>query len=378
MVADPNRIAYEGGERQPRTTPERRASSSPFANRFALLSLVLLAIVLTIDLLLPLGVAIGMLYTIVILVALRVPSARFAASLAVLCCALTVAKTVLLPERGTTELWKVLVNRSLSMLSISLTAFLGVKRKHAEVRREAAEATTRLHLADLAHMSRLQTASQLSESLAHELNQPLAALSLQAEIAAATLGSELSAPARASLQEIADQSHRAGQVLRALRRFVEKTETQRLPVNLCETIAETMTLFQNQARRAGIELERECPGKLWVLGDRIQLEQVVLNLLQNALDAIEGADCAERRIRISAHEEDGKAVVRVADTGPGVPPGDHERIFDRFHSSKPTGLGMGLALCRSILQAHGGQLRSLPDVAQGAVFQLTLPAQKRV
>jgi C4-dicarboxylate-specific signal transduction histidine kinase len=378
MAADPTRVTHEGGERQLGTTPERRASSSPFANRFALLSLVLLAIVLTIDLLLPLGVAIGMLYTIVILVALRVPSPRFAAWLAVACCALVVAKTVLLPERGTTELWKVIVNRVLSMLSISLTAFLGVKRKHAETRREAAEATTRLHLADLAHMSRLQTASQLSESLAHELNQPLAALSLQAEIATATLGPSLPEVARTTLQEIADQSHRAGQILRALRRFVEKTETQRQSVDLCETIAETLTLFQNQARRAGILLEQRCPGKLKVMGDRIQLEQVLLNLLQNALDAIEGAGSEERRIRITADLEDDTAIVRVCDTGPGIAAGDHERIFDRFRSSKATGLGMGLALCRSILQAHGGQLRSVPDVPQGAVFQLTLPVQESV
>src|SRR4051812_35637617 len=118
MAADPTRPAEAGGERLPPPAAERRASFSPFANRFALLSLLLLAIVLAIDLLLPLGVAIGMLYTIVILVALRVPSPRYAASVAVVCCALTFAKTVLLPERGTTELWKVVVNRSLSMLSI--------------------------------------------------------------------------------------------------------------------------------------------------------------------------------------------------------------------------------------------------------------------
>jgi len=378
MAADLTRLGEAGGERLLPPAAERRASSSLFANRFALLSLLLLAIVLAIDLLLPLGVAIGMLYTIVILVALRAPSPRYAVWVAVVCCALTLAKTVLLPERGTTELWKVIVNRSLSMLSISMAAFLGVKRKHAETRRAQAEATTRLHLADLAHMSRLQTAGQLSESLAHELNQPLAAVALQAELAAASVESASPMRLRESLQEIASESLRAGEILRALRRFVEKAEAQRQPVELCEMVAETMTLFQNQARRAEVELERECSGKIWVLGDKIQMEQVLLNLLQNALDSIVMNSCVQRRIRISAVREDDKAIVRVADTGGGIPPGEHERVFERFRSAKPQGLGMGLALCRSILQSHGGQLRALTDVERGAVFQLTLPAHARI
>lgn len=378
MVADSDRCPAAGGDRPRRESADRRTHSSPVADRFALLSLALTAIVFAVDLNIPLGVAVGMLYTLAVLAALKAPSSRFAAAMATACCVLTVAKMFLVPDRGTTELWKVVFNRALSMLAIGLTAFLGLKRKHADERRREAEALSRLHLADLAHMARLQTASQLAEALAHELNQPLAAVALQADLAARTFGSDAPPPLSASLREIAEQSERAGQILRALRRFVEKAEPHRDPIAWSDLIQETAMLFRSQAARAHVELEVRCEGAARILGDRIQLEQVLLNLLQNALDSIEASGTAERRILVEAKRESDEAVVRVSDTGGGIPPEDLERIFERFRSAKRHGLGLGLALCRSILESHGGRLEAQAGVARGAVFVLRIPSQASI
>ncbi|MBI5761612.1 MAG: GHKL domain-containing protein [Planctomycetales bacterium] len=360
-----------------------RSISTVSADRAVYLSLELAALVFAIDVCLPLGVASGVLYTFAVLLALNARSRQFAFRVALLCCVLTVGKVLLFPDRGSTELWKVLTNRGLALFAIGMTAFLGMKRRKAEDKRRFAEEKTREHLADLAHVGRLKTAGQLAESLAHELNQPLAAISLQAEIAE-QLTRDIDAgqhtALRSSLTEIVEESQRAAAIIRTLRSLVVKTEPQRDSLDINEIVNEVVRLIDSQARRADVALHIRLAQNLpTALGDKIQLEQVLLNLVQNAIEAITevGGDVL-REIELKTSLDDENFIrVTVRDTGVGLCAEDAERLFDRFYSSKPTGMGMGLAISRSIVEAHGGRLWGEANSDRGATFVFTLPIARR-
>lgn len=350
--------------------------------REAPLAWLLVGLVFAIDVSLPLGVASGVLYTFAVLLALNAKSRRFALTVGVACCVLTVTKVVFFPDRGTTELWKVLTNRGLALFAIGMTAFLGIKRRTADEERRAAEDKTREHLADLAHVGRLKTAGQLAATLAHELNQPLAAISLQAEVAEQlSRTGELSRTDAlpVALREIAEQSQRASAIIRTLRGLVVKSAPQRAELDVNEIVREVARLIESSARRAGrtigVRLADHLPP---VLGDRIQLEQVLLNLLQNALESIAEADGDSHQIELETRlPEPGHILVNVRDTGVGWKPEETERLFERFHSTKPQGMGMGLAISRSIIDDHGGRLCGSLNADRGAMFSFTIPVARR-
>jgi signal transduction histidine kinase len=342
-----------------------------------ILSLSLAAVVFAIDCSLPLGVASAVPYTFAVLLALQAPDKRIGPAVAVLCALLTFVKFFLFPERGSTELWKVVVNRFLALFTIGMTAFLGVKRRRAEEERQEAEQRTRLHLADLAHMGRVKTAGQLATSLAHELNQPLAAILLQADVALATARQHPQLPQgiRDPLEEIAEQAQRAAAVVRTVRNLVLKAEPQHAPLRVNDLVGEVARLIDTQARQARLQLELQpAAADPIVLGDRIQIEQVLLNLLQNAVDAVAAAPAGERRVCVSVDldTKEQQVMVRVTDTGIGLAAEDVERVFERFYSTKPSGMGMGLALSRTIVEAHGGRLWAETG-ASGATFLFSLP-----
>lgn len=381
--------------RVPRRTPDGRpdprlntsvnklgSDSAVATERAVLLAWLLVGLVFVIDLSLPLGVASGVLYTFAVLLALNAKSRRFAPIVAVACCVLTVGKLFLFPDRGTTELWKVLTNRGLALFAIGMTAFLGMKRRTADEERRAAEEKTREHLADLAHVGRLKTAGQLAATLAHELNQPLAAISLQAEVAE-QLSRDGAASRRDGLQsalrEIAEQSQRASAIIRTLRGLVVKSEPQRVELVANEIVREVARLIESAARRAGVSIDARLADDLPpVLGDRIQLEQVLLNLVQNALESIAEADGGSHRIELkTCLSEPGNILVSVRDTGSGWKPEDSVRLFERFHSTKPQGMGMGLAISRSIVEAHGGHLWGSLNADRGATFSFTVSVARR-
>lgn len=356
------------------------------SDRAALCSLGLIAVVFVVDICLPLGVASAVPYTFAVLLALASRIRRLALCVAFLCCVLTVAKVIFFPERGSTEWWKVIANRGLALVSIGMTTFLGLKRRRSEEHRLLAEEQTRLHLADLAHMGRLKTAGQLAASLAHELNQPLAAVCLQAEVAAqlARLNRDPQVLHQA-LQEVLEQSRRAAAIVRTLRGLVQKAEPRYLAVDIVAVLRAVARLIEPQARLANVTLQLRLPENLPpVLGDHIQLEQVLLNLLQNALDAICAAQTGLRSVVVEAQtNEVEQVVVSVTDTGIGLGSDEVEQVFERFYSTKPNGMGMGLAISRSIVEAHGGRLWGRPVssdtqsvLGRGAVFVFTLPVIK--
>lgn len=347
-------------------------------DRAVLLSLAMAAVVFVIDLFTPLGVASGIPYTLAVLVALTAASDRYPPAFALLCGTLTILDLFLGADRGQTEMWKVLTNRALTLFMISMTTLLGMRRRWAEEKRRQAEEQTRLHLADLAHMGRLKTAGQLAAGLAHELNQPLAAVSLQAEVAALLAQANRpqdSAALLTALREVTEQSLRAAGILRTLRNLVEKGKMERAPIDLNDVVRDVARLIEVQTRRAEVVLTLRLASVLpRVLGDRIQLEQVLLNLLQNAIEAVMAVDGGPRKVEVETSVVEGVWVrVAVCDTGVGLRADEVERIFERFYTTKPNGMGVGLALSRSIVEAHGGRIDATPNPPRGASFTFILP-----
>jgi C4-dicarboxylate-specific signal transduction histidine kinase len=341
------------------------------------ISLGLVALVFAIDLSLPLGVASAVPYTFAVLLALSAKPRWFGPSVAVLCGVLTLAKMELVPERGTTEMWKVIVNRCLALFAIGMTTLLGVLRRRAAAEREEAEERAKTHQADLAHMGRLTLLGQLAAGLAHELNQPLAAVCLQADIAArlAEPGQPVRQELIGSLTEIAEQSSRAAEIVRSIRRMARRADPGHDPININEAVRTVARLLDWHANRAGVTVNLELaadPGQTF--GDRIQVEQVLFNLMQNAIEAVVERGNGPRTVTVKTSAEADTTTVSVHDTGTGL--ANPERVFDRFYTTKPNGMGMGLAISKSIIEAHGGSMNATA-ADSGAIFSFTLPLARK-
>jgi two-component system sensor kinase FixL len=231
--------------------------------------------------------------------------------------------------------------------------------------------------AELLHVSRLTAMGQMSSGLAHELNQPLTAIMNYIKAARRTVEA-VEDPRVARALELVDkaaaQTQRAGQIIRRLRDFVEKGETHRRLEDINATVAEAVAL----GLAGGGDVERRfdyAPGLADVMIDRIQIQQVVLNLVRNAVEAMAG--CARRELRIATALVDGMVEITVADTGPGLPPEILDRLFQPFVTTKENGMGIGLSLCRTIADAHGGELTAATGEQGGAVFRIRLPVPVR-
>ncbi len=244
--------------------------------------------------------------------------------------------------------------------------------------RMRAEARERQHLAELAHVDRLRTAGELASSFAHELNQPLAA------IVSYTKGCERRMRARGdadseelhALEQAAAQAERAGATIRSIRNFVSKRDQQKLPCSMNQVIQEAIQLVRNEAKQKGVVIQLELTeSDDGVLGDVIQIEQVVLNLARNSFEAMAETDAADRVVTIrSRGSGSGMVEVAVCDTGPGVPPDQAQEVFEPFFTTKSDGMGMGLSISSSIIEAHGGRLWLSPRPGRGACFQFSIPA----
>ena len=255
-------------------------------------------------------------------------------------------------------------------------------------RRQAEEREQR-HQAEMTHVARLITMGEMASGLAHELNQPLAAIVNYARGAIRRIHGEPPAelPVLAGvLERIAEQASRAGEIIKRLRSFARKSEFRRAPVDLNKVVGDMIRFCRPEARRHALELRAELTGTLpAVLADRVQIEQVLLNLLRNAMEATVQAqgsghgpsahDASLRTVTLSSACLPGRVVaVHVADHGHGLPPGGPEPLFEQFYTTKPKGLGLGLSISRSIMEAHGGALWAENRPGGGAVFSLSLPA----
>jgi two-component system sensor kinase FixL len=266
-------------------------------------------------------------------------------------------------------------------LSAGRFDLLGVEHYTVVIRditsRRTAEVRFREHQAELAHVSRVSLAGEMAAGIAHELSQPLTAVTAYARGCLRLLAESVSEPAvlQEGIQEVVQQAERAGDVLDRLREFVRGGEYRRAATEVEILIDAVMGLTRMEAMQRGVEIEKRTdPNLPAVLTDRVQIEQVLVNLLRNAMDAMDAADCPRRLIVISAQRNSGHAVeISVTDSGPGVAAEVTDTIFEPFVTTKSNGMGMGLSISRSIVDSHGGRLRMAHDVPSGAMFIFDLP-----
>ncbi|QHO76112.1 hypothetical protein ACH79_29390 [Bradyrhizobium sp. CCBAU 051011] len=256
----------------------------------------------------------------------------------------------------------------------SFVGYRGVGRHITE--RKRAEEALRAMQAELAHANRVTTMGQLSASIAHEVNQPIAATVTNAQAALRWLRARPPnlEEVRYSLDRIVDDGKRAGNVIGGIRALIHKVPPRRDWFGLNEAILEMVALTRSEMFKYGISLQTElAPGLPLVEGDRTQLQQVILNLILNAIEAMDGSDEGTRELRINTEAEAAGVLVTISDSGPGLDPADAERVFQAFYTTKPKGMGMGLAICKSMVEAHGGRMWVSANEPRGAVFQFSLP-----
>jgi signal transduction histidine kinase len=243
---------------------------------------------------------------------------------------------------------------------------------------KCAEAERRRSLDEIAHLNRVAAMSELTASMAHELNQPLAAILSNAQAANRLLSSESPdlVEVSACLTDIAADDKRAGEVIRRLRGLLKKGESQASTVDLNEIVADVIRMVRNDAllRQAALTFEPS-PGLPRLVGDRIQLYQVALNLIVNGLDAAAERPPGDRSVVVRTAEwDDGGVQLAVEDSGSGIAERDLVRVFEPFFTTKPEGLGMGLSISRSIVQAYGGRIWAENSARGSAVFRCVLPS----
>jgi predicted ATPase/signal transduction histidine kinase len=233
---------------------------------------------------------------------------------------------------------------------------------------------------ELAHVMRMTTLGELTASIAHEVNQPLGAVITNAEAGLWWLDRENPNfdEVHAALERIVRDGDRAGEVIRRVRMLAKKTDPQMVPLNVNDVVSEATAFLQHEFLGYGVSLRMElAPALPAILADRVQLQQVILNLTLNGIEAMQPIDDRPRELVIRS-EQDGAQQVRVTvtDCGVGFSAEDTDRLFNAFYTTKPAGMGMGLSICRSIIEAHGGRIWAAPNVPRGATIQFTLPLRQ--
>ncbi|MGF6854032.1 trifunctional serine/threonine-protein kinase/ATP-binding protein/sensor histidine kinase [Paraburkholderia sp. CI3] len=256
------------------------------------------------------------------------------------------------------------------------------ERKRAEEEARGSERRYREVQTELAHANRVATMGQLTASIAHEVNQPIAATVTNAQAALRWLAAQpLDAEkVRQALGRIVNDGNRAGDVIGRIRELIKKAPPRKERMDLNEAIREVIELTRGEATKRGASVQTRLAGGLpHIEGDRVQLQQVLLNLVINAIEAMSGVSDGAREIMVTTGTADaGCVLVAVLDSGPGFAADSAEHVFAPFYTTKSAGLGMGLSICRSIIEAHGGRLWASANVPRGAVFQFTVPAHPQV
>jgi PAS domain S-box-containing protein len=231
--------------------------------------------------------------------------------------------------------------------------------------------------AELAHVTRVTTLGELTASIAHEVNQPLAAVVANAEACLRWLDRETPdlAAARRSAEWVIDDGNRASEVVRRVRALANKTDIEKVPLDLNDVVRDVMMLVQRELTSHHVSVRMELAPLLpMILADRVQLQQVIINLIMNGIEAMQPVTDRPRKLLIqSRRDEIQQALVSVTDCGVGISAENASRLFNAFFTTKSSGLGMGLSICRSIVEAHGGRLSAFGNEGPGATFQLVLP-----
>jgi PAS domain S-box-containing protein len=229
--------------------------------------------------------------------------------------------------------------------------------------------------AELAHVARVATLGEMTASIAHEINQPLGAVVNSANASLRWLEAQKPEQARQSISRVISEGHRASEIIDRIRALIKKAPARKDWLDVNETIHEVIALAHSEVQRKGVALETQLSNEVpLILADRIQLQQVILNLMMNAVEAMTGAHNGPRELLVRSGTDDLRnVIVSVQDSGPGLDQEAFDHLFDAFYTTKPHGLGMGLAISRSLIEAHGGRLWASGNQPRGAVFQFTLP-----
>jgi PAS domain S-box-containing protein len=250
----------------------------------------------------------------------------------------------------------------------------------ASIRAGQAEQALRKAQAELAHVTRVTMLGELTASIAHEVNQPLAAVVANAEASLRWLNRDTPdlTAARRSIEWVVNDGCRASDVIRRVRALATKSDIETARLNLNQVVNEAIELVERELIKNNVSLQTElAPSLPEILGDRVQLQQVIINLLMNAIEAMEPLTDRPRELLIrSASSDTNQLIVSVTDSGIGISAGSANRLFNAFFTTKSSGLGMGLSICRSIVEAHGGRMSASSNEGPGATFQFVLPVHQ--
>ncbi|UVK52092.1 two-component sensor histidine kinase [Mesorhizobium sp. AR02] len=342
-------------------------SSLPLLGRRPLLPalLVLLAAAIFLaDTITNLEIAVAVFYVAIVLIAVRYLDRRGVAMVAAACMALTVL-SFFLTRAGSVPAG--VANCAISLVAIGITTYLAL-------RTAAAEASAREAQAQLAHITRVTMLGELTASIAHELNQPLAAIVLNGNAAQRWLAGGNPDEAGKAAGRIVRDAERASELIMRLRGLTRKAAGKTVWLDANQTVAETLPLVQNEAGRNHAALRAELASDLpRIQVDPVQIQQVILNLILNALEAVKDESVRDVTVQTSLGKP-GEVVIAVRDSGRGLDGVQLDHLFDAFYTTKPEGLGMGLAISRSIVESHGGRIWAEAAVPRGAAFFFSLPA----
>jgi PAS domain S-box-containing protein len=253
------------------------------------------------------------------------------------------------------------------------------ERKRAEAEARENERRYREALMELAHMNRVTTMGQLAASIAHEISQPVAATVTNAQAGLEWLGAQPPdlEEIRQTFDSIISDGMRAGDVIGRIRALIKKAPPQKESLEVNEAVREVIALTRGEVVKNRVSVRTQlAEGLPLIQADRVQLQQVILNLIINAVEAMSGVGDGARELQISTSRIASNGVlVSLRDSGPGLDPKSADRLFEAFYTSKAKGMGMGLAICRSIIEAHGGRMWASANESRGAVFQFTLPLE---
>jgi C4-dicarboxylate-specific signal transduction histidine kinase len=314
-----------------------------------------------------LEIAVAVLYVVVVLMAARFWQTRGILLISLGCAGLTVLSFFLSPATGPAPATAI-INMFISLAAIGLTSFLVLRSQSAEVALRQAHA-------NLAHVNRVTTMGELTASLAHEVNQPITAALTDANSCLRWLTRDRPdvEEAREAALRIVKDATRAADIISRIRLLFKKSAPQQELVDVNEVIRGMIVLLHSEAARYSISVRTELAADLpEVTGDRVQLQQVLMNLMLNGIDAMKDMN-AGRELTIKSEPENGQLLISVSDTGMGLPPKQADQIFNAFFTTKVHGTGMGLSISRSIAESHGGRLWAADKSPRGVTFYFTLP-----
>lgn len=352
----------------PPSPPAQRAASAPM---LLVAGAAVATAIFVADTVTQLEIAVAVLYVAVILIVVRVFEHKGVLLVAFACLGLTILSYFLSREDLSRSTG--FINCVISIAAILVSTYLALQNRSA---------LTALHESqtDLAHANRVTTMGELTAAIVHEVNQPVAGVVANAEAAMRWLEAQPPdmAEVKQALEGIVEDGKRTSEIVNRIRALARKAPPRREMLDINDLIVEVTALMRTQLQRADVVLQTEFGSEIAPIhGDRIQMQQVILNLILNAVEAMATIN-GHRHLRISTKAlAPGGVLVAVSDLGTGLAAEDLDRLFEAFYTTKSSGIGMGLSICRTIVEAHGGRISAARNDGAGATFHFTLPQHAR-